>query len=858
MAYNQLRDSNYTNGGKPPLSPVRDGSSASNDINLLEKIEAANHLHQHVDHVRAQLEKLVQSASDMRKHFDEMNRHAMEFHSQLQNFTFEPESRDPPDENLLKCSTILLETHQLYGQYMDKFQDVFIQPTQTFIAGQMSDDQLKELQKQALQARDDYDAIQRKINMGKKAKSRSSRKMDNASDIASELEDSRRLFNKLSGAYISKLREVKAISRFDIIQSLCGACISSHAHYRQGNRIMDDSVGGLDQIRLNMEASKTSYLESIANGELQEDSGERKQGYIFYFSKKAWHLRWCRLSESRGLLNIYKNMKANKEIESLELILSTLKPLEVAIGQEPYCFELWTPQRKLLFRAMNEEDFNSWCNGITNVIKKSVSGGRIEYGTKNPIPERQMSMSTIARVPDSFEMPTSARTCILDSLWEIPGNTVCADCGNKNPNWVSINLGILLCINCCGVHRSLGTHISKVRSLEMDTLSPQQLNFVTKMGNEKANKIFEQNLRQGLKPKENARRPESEAFINEKYIAKKYIEKTSNNNLEKAFMDACMAEDLPKIVKLIAQGVNIKWRNKQDRDRSFAHYLIKGAKLNALELLLLNGLPPHVKDTNGDTLLHTCILEGNGDVLLYILAKKLNRESTNVNGMTPEDLLHDELLKTPKGENLLTMQDIFKELKEMELEAQNASIDEVSFGTKTKKPKQKRKKSFLRSKDLSRTRRSVSEAPLKKSTIALDIGAPVISNSTQEKINTMAVKVPMIPSKNAKLAREREKREREQKVKNRLKANPKAMVRRGRKLNVKEFKESSNPAMFKQKSTSALPRRAPESSSSLYKKTSISARSTPSVPVINEKKSPSTRTPRSNGKSNFNLSYRKT
>jgi len=48
-------------------------------------------------------------------------------------------------------------------------------------------------------------------------------------------------------------------------------------------------------------------------------------------------------------------------------------------------------------------------------------------------------------------------------------NPVCADCDAANPEWVSINLGVVLCITCSGVHRSLGTHISKVSSFLFST-----------------------------------------------------------------------------------------------------------------------------------------------------------------------------------------------------------------------------------------------------------------------------------------------------------------------------------------------------------------------------------------------------
>ena len=48
------------------------------------------------------------------------------------------------------------------------------------------------------------------------------------------------------------------------------------------------------------------------------------------------------------------------------------------------------------------------------------------------------------------------------------GNRLCADCGSPDPDWASLNLGILICIECSGVHRQLGVHISKVRSCTLD------------------------------------------------------------------------------------------------------------------------------------------------------------------------------------------------------------------------------------------------------------------------------------------------------------------------------------------------------------------------------------------------------
>ena len=57
---------------------------------------------------------------------------------------------------------------------------------------------------------------------------------------------------------------------------------------------------------------------------------------------------------------------------------------------------------------------------------------------------------------------------ILSQIQENPANRVCADCLSVDPSWGVVNLGIMVCIECSGVHRSMGILVSKVRSLELD------------------------------------------------------------------------------------------------------------------------------------------------------------------------------------------------------------------------------------------------------------------------------------------------------------------------------------------------------------------------------------------------------
>lgn len=113
------------------------------------------------------------------------------------------------------------------------------------------------------------------------------------------------------------------------------------------------------------------------------------------------------------------------------------------------------------------------------------------------------------------------------------------------PTWASTNLGVFICMRCSGIHRSLGTHISKVKSTQLDNWQPYMVERMKTVGNLVGKNIYEHNVSKNY-PRDFNDQQQLLNWIKNKYEYKKWFDESSdpdsklykNSFDEKSFNDS--------------------------------------------------------------------------------------------------------------------------------------------------------------------------------------------------------------------------------------------------------------------------------------------------------------------------------
>ncbi|KAM0345114.1 hypothetical protein ACHAPU_006749 [Fusarium lateritium] len=338
------------------------------------------------------------------------------------------------------------------------------------------------------------------------------------------------------------------------------------------------SPGSLGQTMLGSPAA-TSKFKGFRDLEERDSTASavthRKEGLLWALNrpgghvdprnlnKQGWHKFWIVLDQ--GKLSEYSNWKQRLDLHMDPIDLRMASVREARNAERRFCFEVITPSFKRVYQATSEDDMNSWIMAINNALQSAMEGrsyqgkpsssngdssirrdigsvltgktqslshGSHHSAANTGIPSRRI---TVGARPSAVRTTSSGYDENPDRILQLvrdndQGNLWCADCGSGSKvEWVSINLGIILCIECSGIHRSLGTHISKVRSLTLDikSFTIDIVELLLLIGNRVSNMIWESKLDHSLKPTGQASREQRLRFITSKYVDRLFVEPIS-------------------------------------------------------------------------------------------------------------------------------------------------------------------------------------------------------------------------------------------------------------------------------------------------------------------------------------------
>ncbi|XP_048044565.1 ARF GTPase-activating protein GIT2a isoform X4 [Megalobrama amblycephala] len=206
---------------------------------------------------------------------------------------------------------------------------------------------------------------------------------------------------------------------------------------------------------------------------------------------------------------------------------------------------------------------------------------------------------------------------------------VCADCSSSDPRWASVNRGVLICDECCGVHRSLGRHNSQVRHLSHTSWPPTQLQMVQTLYNNGANAIWEHTLldpssimsgKRKANPQDKVH-PSKAEFIKAKYQMLAYVHRlpcrdddsTAAADLSKQLHSSVRTGNLETCLRLLSLGAQANYFHPE-KGNTPLHIAAKAGQVCQAELLCVYGADPGAPDSNGKTPINYARQAGHQDL----------------------------------------------------------------------------------------------------------------------------------------------------------------------------------------------------------------------------------------------------
>uniref|UniRef100_A0A669AVU1 Arf-GAP with coiled-coil, ANK repeat and PH domain-containing protein n=1 Tax=Oreochromis niloticus TaxID=8128 RepID=A0A669AVU1_ORENI len=518
-------------------------------------------------------------------------------------------------------------------------------------------------------------------------------------EATSALSITRKCYRHLALDYVLQINVLQAKKKFEILDAMLSFMNAQYSLFQQGYNLLDEIdpymkklAAELDQLVIDSAMEKRemehkhatiqqrdfSYDESKVEFNVDAPNGVVMEGYLFKRASnafKTWNRflspsfkRWFSIQNSQ--LVYQKKLKDSLTVVVEDLRLCSVKPCEDI--ERRFCFEVVSPSKSCMLQAESEKLRQSWIQAVQASIASAYRESPDTYYIEHLDRTASPSTSSIDSASEPRERSARGET-ILQRIQCLPGNEQCCDCGQADPRWASINLGILLCIECSGIHRSLGVHCSKVRSLTLDSWEPELLKLMCELGNSVINHIYEGSCQEkGLKkPLPSSSRQEKEAWIKAKYVEKKFLKKLGSTEIlingerkserrwsvKKCSTDgkcevsedssgeaeleaepetsdledlrdlhpgallykASKARNLPVMAAALAHGADVNLVNEEDEGKTPLIQAVIGGSLIACEFLLQNAADVNQRDARGRGPLHHATYLGHtGQVCLFL------------------------------------------------------------------------------------------------------------------------------------------------------------------------------------------------------------------------------------------------
>ena len=315
---------------------------------------------------------------------------------------------------------------------------------------------------------------------------------------------------------------------------------------------------------------------------------------------KDWKRRYVALKGARLFYyRSHEDYVGKEPINFVDMLTTTVKP-SVAGGR--YRFELVTLHRSFWFQADTQAELMDWVTALQSAIAAALTTVQSQKSQSQQRADGSQSGNG-ARRGEAPRLKLVPGAQVLEALRESEANRLCADCGMADPDWASINLGILVCIECSGIHRGLGVHVSKVRSLPLDEWTPSLVGLMKALGNERANRVWEADVPASVR----RLTPRDDVEVKRTYITAKYVQRSyvvrdlDRESRDRNLFESVKSDDVAETARLVASGANIRYIDIQT-GQPLLHAALQAGQATQIEFLLQNGADPLIVDSDGTKL----------------------------------------------------------------------------------------------------------------------------------------------------------------------------------------------------------------------------------------------------------------